>query len=117
MSNPQYNLEQRTIDFSKSIFRFLKTIKVTIYNRNIIDQLLRSSTSIGANYREANDALGKKDFLQRLRIARKEAKETAYWLEILVETEPDQKTNIVQLLGEVVQLKKILSTIITKSNQ
>ena len=75
---------------------------------------MRSGTSIGANYREANDALGKKDFLYRLRIARKEAKETAYWLDLILESSPTLKDEIALLLKEVEELGRILSSIISK---
>ena len=64
------------MEFSKKIISFCKEIPNNKINFNLINQLVRSATSIGANYREANDSLGKKDFLNRLRIARKEAKET-----------------------------------------
>lgn len=71
--------------------------------------------SIGANYREVNDALGKKDFLHRLRIARKESKETIYWLSLVLEANPKFDKEIGLFLNEVEELRNILSAIINKS--
>lgn len=79
-----------------------------------MDQLLRSSTSIGANYREANDALGKKDFKMRIRIARKESKETIYWLELLEESGIYELAKIKKLVQECTELRNILSSILNK---
>ena len=80
-----YDLEQRTLEFSKEIRDFVKVLPRTISNVEYASQLIRSSASVGANYIEANESLGKKDFLMRIKISRKEAKESMYWLE-LVET-------------------------------
>jgi four helix bundle protein len=65
---------------------------------------------------QTNDSLGKKDFVHRLRISRKEAKETIYWLELIVEANPDKKATVVPLLTEAIELRNILSAIITKSS-
>lgn len=81
----KYDLEDRLLAFSKNVFSFAKTIKQEATNRPIISQLVRSSGSVGANYIEANEALSKKDLVHRVKIARKEAKETAYWLEIILD--------------------------------
>ncbi len=77
-SNNKFNLEQRTLIFSKKVIKLCYLIKHNVINKKLIEQLIRSAGSLGENYREANDALGKKDFVHRLRIARKEAKETLY---------------------------------------
>ncbi len=81
----------------------------------LISQIVRSGTSIGANYREANDGLGKKDFVLRLRIARKEAKETSYWLELLMNANSEFDSEFKNLIKECVELRNILSSIISKS--
>lgn len=86
--------------------------KISPLNIRIIPQVVASAGSIGANYREANDALGKKDFVHRLKIARKEAKEVIHWFEMLYECEKDD--DIKSLIGEAVELKNILSSIISK---
>lgn len=75
---------------------------------------MRSGCSIGANYREANDALSKKDFVYRMRVSRKEAKETVYWLELLAEACSELQTEIDLLIQEAYELVKILSSIIEK---
>ena len=84
-------------------------------NDRLGGQLVGAAGSIGANYREANDALGKKDFMQRLRIARREAKECQHWLELALEANATKGVEIDLLLDECVQLKNILSAIIIKS--
>lgn len=115
LQNSKYDLEERTLQFSKKVITFLNTLPKGIVNSTLVSQLSRSSTSIGANYREANDALGKKDFVHRLRIARKEAKETNYWLELIETVNPEEKIKINYLIDECIQLRNILSAIIKKS--
>ncbi len=79
-------------------------------------QLIKASGSVGANYREANESLGKKDFLMRMRISRKEAKESAYWIRLIHETNNLKNSENAQwLMQEAVELKKILSSILEKS--
>ena len=111
-----YDLEDRSFTFAKDVRLFIKSITTDFSNIGDIKQLLRASGAIGANYIEANDALGKKDFLMRLRISRKEAKETAYWLRLILEcnnlVDNDEGT---RLYDEVIQLRNILSSIIIKS--
>jgi four helix bundle protein len=80
-----YDLEKRTLEFSKSVIVLVRPIKQNELNRNIISQLIRSATSVGANYREANGASSKKDFANKIHICRKEIQETEYWLELLSE--------------------------------
>ena len=76
-----------------------------------------SAGSVGANYREANDALGKKDFIYRLKIARKEAKEIIHWLELIEEANPEFKPRMQELKQEAKELKNILLSIINKNNK
>ena len=76
--------------------------------------MIRASCSVGANYREANDSLSKKDFSYRIKISRKEAKETYYWLELLQEANPEYEDDIINLLTEAVELRKIFSAIADK---
>jgi four helix bundle protein len=109
----KYNLEERTLSFSKKVISICKKIPRDAVNLPLVSQLIRSSTSIGANYREANDKLGKKDFVLRIRIARKEAKETSYWLELLAEDNPE--TDFSELIKECIEFRNILSSIILKS--
>ena len=82
----------------------------------VIGQTLKSSGSVGANYREANESLSKKDFLLRIKISRKEAKESAYWLRLIHETNNLKNSNDAKrLIQEANELKKILSSILEKS--
>jgi four helix bundle protein len=96
---------------------YLKTLPKTISNIEDVKQLIRSSGSVGANYIEANEKLGDKDLVFRLKIARKEAKEYKFWLRLLHELNPDQKTFSESLLFEIEELRKIMSAIITKTSK
>jgi four helix bundle protein len=111
----EFNLERRTTEFAKTVIRLCKQLPVNSMNERLIGQVVGSSGSIGANYREANDALGKKDFIQRLKISRREAKECMHWLELIIEANADRNAEIQPLLKECEELKNILSTIIIKS--
>ena len=111
-----FDLEERTLEFAKKVIRLCKKLPHNIVNHEISGQLIRSSGSVGANYREANDALSKKDFTYRIRITRKEAKESHYWLQLLTEANADMAEEVSALLDEAVQLKKIFSSIAEKSS-
>jgi len=115
MPEAPYNLEDRTLEFSKRIIRLCKELSKNTVNIELTKQLMRSAGSVGANYREANESLGKKDFVHRLRIARKEAKEANYWLELVKEQNPDIGERMDNLLKEIKELRNILSSIIEKS--
>jgi four helix bundle protein len=109
-----FDLEERTTEFAKRVIRMCKTLKYNSMNSRLIGQIVGSSGSIGANYREANDSLGKKDFIHRLKISRKETKETLHWLELIEEANPEIKTRMQNLKQEAGEIKNILSSIITK---
>ena len=114
---PIYDLEERTFQFAKKVRLWVKTIPKTVENIEDIKQLAKASGSVGANYIEANEALGKKDFAMRIRISRKEAKESAYWIRMILETNdnlPDIETGK-YLFQEATELKKIFSSIELKS--
>lgn len=111
-----YDLEDRTFEFAKAVRIFIKTLPKSTANYEDSKQLIRSSGSIGANYIEANESLGKKDFLMKIKISRKEAKEANYWLKLLNETNDlENNTEIERLIKESIELKKILSAILEKS--
>lgn len=115
-SQKPFDLEERTFQFAKSVRLFVKTLPKTIANINDGKQLVRSSGSVGANYREANEALSKKDFLMRIKISRKEAKESAYWLRLIDETNSVRNAEEAnRLIQEANELKMILSAILGKS--
>jgi four helix bundle protein len=115
ITNRKYDLEERTLRFAKGVIGLCKSLPNNTVNFKLVDQLIRSAGSIGANYREANDALGKKDFIHRLRIARKEAKETIFWLELVLEANKDKRKEIDILINECTEIRNILSAIINKS--
>jgi four helix bundle protein len=113
---PVYDLEERTFQFAKRVRLFVKTLPNTLANIEDSRQLIKASGSVGANYREANESLGKKDFLMRIRISRKEAKESEYWLRLINETNELKNANEAQgLIQEANELKKIFSVIAEKS--
>jgi four helix bundle protein len=114
-TNKYRNLEERTKEFAKRIIHLCKELPKDRINSPMVSQIIRSSCSVGANYREANEALGKKDFTHRLRIARKEAKETTYWLELIEEANPDIRNRMRDLFQETKEIRNILSAIIEKA--
>lgn len=113
----KYDLEDRTLAFARSIRMFVKALPMNMSNREDISQLIRSSGSVGANYIEANASLGKKDFLMRMRISRKEAKESIYWLKLLdangVPTIEEKRHSLIQ---EATELMHICGSIIIKAS-
>ncbi len=107
----QYDLEERTKLFSKDIIDLLMRIKKSIINENIIKQLIRSATSVGANYCEANGASSKKDFKNKIYICRKEIQETKYWLELLAKTNQEELGSLRELWQEAHELTLIFNKI------
>lgn len=114
--NKPFNLKKRTYLFARDCRLFVQKLSKTISNIEDIKQLVRSSGSIGANYIEANEKLGDKDFLFRSKIARKEAKESKYWIRLLQDLNPESIDFSTPLYDEADELRKILSAIITKSS-
>ena len=112
----QYDLEDRTFEFAKKVRAFAKRLPKTLSNIEDTKQLVRASGSVGANYIEANESLSKKDFLMRVKICRKEAKESRYWLR-LIETGDDSavKKCWVDLIQEATELTSIFGAILRKS--
>ncbi len=111
-----YDLEERTYQFAKEIRIFIKTLEKTIANIEDAKQVIRSSGSVGSNYIEANESLSKKDFIYRIKICRKEAKESIYWLRLINDTNQlSNKDFAKDLIQESTELKKIFSAIIEKS--
>jgi len=110
-----YDLEERTFQFALAVRKFVLKLPKSIPNYEDGKQVVRSSGSIGANYIEANEKVGDKDLKYRLRISRKEAKETIYWLRLILEgnQEIDKEENK-KLMDEALELRKILSAILNK---
>ena len=105
--NKQYDLEDRTFEFAKKVRFYVKSLPYSTSNKEDIKQVVRSSGSIGANYIEANESLSKKDFVMRVKISKKETKETKFWLRLL------NASN--DLINECDELMKIFGAIIEKS--
>ena len=114
--NKTYDLEERTFLFAKKVRLFIKNLDKSISNFEDAKQVVRSSGSIGANYIEANESLSNKDFIYRVKISRKEAKESIYWLRLINETNNiTNRKEVEELIQESTELKKIFSAIIEKT--
>jgi four helix bundle protein len=112
----RYDLEERTLQFAQRVREFVKKLPKTLANIEDSKQLVNASGSVGANYIEANEAFSKKDFLMRIKICRKEAKESRYWL-CLVDTggksELERQRKFLE--NESSELTHIFGSIVTKS--
>ena len=111
-----YDLEDRTFEFAKRVRGFVKKLPKSIANIEDGKQVIRASGSVGSNYIEANESLSKKDFIMRIKICRKEAKESRYWLRLVdtydeSELENDRKC----LVKEATELMNIFGAILQKS--
>jgi len=117
--NPKrYDLEDRTLEFSRRVRVFVK--KLPRINVNFEDgkQVIRSSGSVGANYIEANEALSKKDFVHRIKISRKEVKESRYWLRLVdTNNDPELEKGRKELIREATELMKIFGSILEKCKE
>jgi four helix bundle protein len=108
-------LDQRTLAFARRVRSFVRGLPRSIANTEDIKQLIRASGSVGANYIEANESFSKKDFALRLKISRKEAKEAAYWLELIdVGDSSEKREEKIALIQEATELLKIFSSILKK---
>lgn len=117
LNNKPYDLEERTFNFAKGCRDFVKKLLRTVAHIEYGKQLIRSSGSQAANYIEANEAASKKDFVYRVRVCRKETKESCLWLK-LCEVGDKQVLEEEQnkLIQEAVELRKIFNSIIEKSS-
>ena len=115
-SSKRYDLDERTLRFARDVRAFIKTLPRTIANDEDTRQLVRASGSVGANYIEANDSLSKKDFVMHIKISRKEAKESRYWLRLLdtARRESSEETRG-SLAREATELMNIFGAIVRKS--
>jgi four helix bundle protein len=108
-----YDLEERTYEFARRVRAFVKRLPRTICNAEDVKQVVRASGSIGANYIEANEALSKKDFAHRVKISRKEAKESRFYLRLLdTGTDGAIEKERAELVQESVELTKIFGAIV-----
>lgn len=108
------DLELRTFKFAQLIRTFIKSLPKTLANIEDTRQLVRSSGSVAANYIEANEALSKKDFAMRIKISRKEAKESRMWLKLIEVADKEQEAERQFLIQESTEFIKIFSSIVSK---
>ena len=107
-----YDLEERTAKFGENIVEFVKTLERNEINRPLLSQIVRSGTSIGANYMEADGAESKKDFQHKIALCKKEAKETKHWLRMIAKANPQRVSIARDLWKEAQELALIFSSIL-----
>ena len=113
-----YDLEERTALFGGNVIDFVKTLPQDRVNSELISQIVRSGTSIGANYMEADGAESNKDFRHKIAICKKESKETKHWLRMIARANPNRRGECKKLWGEAQELTLIFSSILlTKNNK
>jgi len=112
--NKKYDLRDRTAEFGENILSLAKKIPENSITRPLISQLVRSGTSVGANYCEADDASTRKDFIYKIGTCRRESKESKYWLRMLAVAAPSIEEETKPLLSEAQELNLIFSAIINK---
>jgi four helix bundle protein len=113
----QFDLEERTARFGEAVIHFMKDVPRNDVSRPIVGQLVRSATSIGANYCEADDAESKKDFRHKIGICRKEERETRHWLRMIAAAEPSAKVEARELWQEAKELTMIFHTIFRSAGE
>ena len=107
-----FDLEERTFEFAQASRTFVKQLPRTISNIEDVKQFVRASGSIGANYIEANEAIGKKDFLMKIKICRREAKESRYWLRLIETGSVVPARDRDELAAEATELMNIFGAIV-----
>ena len=107
----EYDLTERTAVFGEAIIKFLKEVPANDITSPLIRQLIRSATSIGANYAEADESGTKKEFRHRISISKRESGETMYWLRMIATAVPPKKEEARQLWKEADELKRIFAAI------
>ncbi len=110
----KYDLEDRTLEFLKATIRLCKKFSKSEINRRLVGQVIRSVGSVGANYREANESISPKDLKLRIKISRKEAKESHFWFQALLEANPEFENETKMLIQESLEMAKIFTTIMNR---
>jgi len=116
-TNRNYDLEERTARFGESVITLTLKIQISPINKRIIEQVIGSSGSIGANYCEANEAESKRDFIHKISICKKEIKETRHWLRLLQKANPERSSELDKLKQECQELLFIFSKILRSSRK
>ena len=116
MDNKEFSrqLERRTRDFAISIIRLSASLPLTQEGKVVKNQITKSGTSIGANYREANRSRSKSDFMNKVKICESEASETTYWLEIIIELTWAENQKLLEILAEANEILAIFTSIGSK---
>ena len=112
----KFDLAERTARFGEDVIRFLKKVKETALTRRLIDQLIGCSTSVGANYAEAEDAQSKKDFRHKIGLCRKESREALYFLRMMAAAVPESTERGRELWREAKELNLIFGAILRKGD-
>lgn len=112
--NNKYDLIKRVEDFGKNVINFAKQIPKSNITLPLITQFIRAGTSVGANYYEADDAESKKDYIHKVGIAKKEARETIYWINMITTAEPNLVDKSLFLSQEAKELNLIMNAIVKK---
>ncbi|HHD92502.1 MAG TPA: four helix bundle protein [Candidatus Portnoybacteria bacterium] len=112
-NNKDFDLEERTAKFGESVIKLCRTIKQDVITIPLINQIIRSSTSVGANYMEANGASSKKDFKNKIFICKKEVQETKHWLRMIAVAVPNKKEESKKLWQEAQELTLIFGKILS----
>lgn len=112
----QFDLEDRTFEFAKRVRGFVKKLRKSVANIEDGKQVIKASGSVGANYIEANESLSKKDFILRIKICRKEAKESGYWLRLIDTYEEEElEKERIALATEAAELTNIFGSILNRT--
>ena len=112
-----YDLEERTARFGENILDFVKSLPRNPINNPLISQTVRSGTSIGANYMEADGAESKLDFRHKIALCKKESKETQHWLRMIAHVNPEKRDEAMKLWNEAHELTLIFSAILVSSKK
>ncbi len=112
-----FDLEERTAIFGESVIKFVKKLESDIVNNRLVDQVIRSATSIGANYMEANGSESKRDFKHKISICKKESKETEHWLRMIANANNQKMDKLRVLWKEAHELTLIFSKIVISCNK
>ncbi|MDP8211804.1 MAG: four helix bundle protein [Candidatus Zapsychrus exili] len=115
-NNKKYDLSERTLKFAKKVREYVNSLPYSISNKEFSLQLIRSAGSVGANYIEAEEAFSNKDFLFRIKISKKESKESTYWLN-LSEPKKEFEKEKAFLIKESIELTKIFGAIVSKARK
>ena len=111
-----YNIQERAFQFAVQVVGLVRTFPRTLDGAEVGRQLIRAGTAIGANMEEADGAESRRDFIHKARIARKEARETRYWLKLCLSTTIGDPVSARALYREADELVRILSSIIAKAS-